>query len=162
MMKRGIKERLEENSFIKLFKIAPKSAKTMTIIGAMLDILLVVFVLFSPYITPYDALEMSKDTLQAPSISHIMGTDLLGRDLFSRLIAGTKYSLGVSLIAVGLSLTIGLLLGSISGYLSGPLDRFLMLNYGLLVRLPKLYFRAYYGRGPWAGYLADSARCMFW
>jgi len=140
MMKRGIKERLEENSFIKLFKIAPKSAKTMTIIGAMLDILLVVFVLFSPYITPYDALEMSKDTLQAPSTRHIMGTDLLGRDLFSRLIAGTKYSLGVSLIAVGLSLTIGLLLGSISGYLSGPLDRFLMLIMDSLYVFPSFIF----------------------
>jgi len=136
----NFKERMNENSFVKLFRIAPKSAQVMTIIGLILDTILVVFILFSPWITPYDPLQMSNDVLQAPSSRHIMGTDLLGRDLFSRLIAGTKYSLGVSLVAVGLSLGVGLLLGSMSGFFGGPLDRVLMLIMDSLYVFPSFIF----------------------
>ena len=136
----GIKERINESNFVKLYRIAPKSAKIMTIIGTSLDILLVIFVLFGPYITPYDPLQMSDDLLQPPSYQHIMGTDLLGRDILSRLIAGTKYSLGVSLVAVGFSLSIGLTLGSMSGFFGGPLDRVLMLIMDSLYVFPSFIF----------------------
>jgi peptide/nickel transport system permease protein len=136
----NFKERMNENSWVKLFRIAPKSAQAMTIIGLILDTILVVFIVFSPWITPYDPLQMSNDVLQAPSSRHIMGTDLLGRDLFSRLIAGTKYSLGVSLVAVGLSLGVGLLLGSMSGFFGGPLDRVLMLIMDSLYVFPSFIF----------------------
>ena len=94
----GIRERLSESKFAKLYKVAPKSAKLMTIFGGSLGLVLVIFVLFGSYLTPYDALAFSDDLLQPPSSKHLMGTDLLGRDLLSRLIVGSKYSLG-SIIA---------------------------------------------------------------
>ena len=159
-MSMGLKERLSNSSFVKLFKIAPKSAKAMTIIGGVFCFILVIFVLFGSYIVPYDPLEFSDDLLQPPSSKHIMGTDLLGRDLFSRLIVGSKYSLGVSLIAVGLSLSIGLLLGSISGFFGGPVDRVLMLIMDSLYVFPGFIFvlimAVVLGPGIWQTALAVS------
>lgn len=136
----GIRQRLSESSFVKLYKIAPKSAKAMIIIGGSLDLVLIIFVLFGSYIVPYDPLEFSDDLLQPPTSKHLMGTDLLGRDLLSRLIAGSKYSLGVSLIAVGVSLSIGLALGSISGFFGGPVDKVLMLIMDSLYVFPGFIF----------------------
>ena len=136
----NVMKKLRESNFFKLYQIAPKSAKVMTIIGASLNILLLIFVLFGSYIAPYDALAFSDDVLQPPSTKHLMGTDLLGRDLFSRLIVGSKYSLGVSLIAVGVSTTIGLFLGSISGFFGGPIDRILMLIMDSLYVFPGFIF----------------------
>ena len=160
MRKMDLKKRLNESSFVKLFKIAPKSAKYMTTLGAVFCIVLVIFVLFGSYIVPYDALEFSDDLLQPPSSKHIMGTDLLGRDLFSRLIVGSKYSLGVSLIAVGVSLSIGLLLGSISGFFGGPMDRVLMLIMDSLYVFPGFIFvlimAVVLGPGIWQTALAVS------
>ena len=136
----GVRQRLSESSFVKLYKIAPKSAKAMVIIGGSLDLVLIIFVLFGSYIVPYDPLKFSDDLLQPPTSKHLMGTDLLGRDLLSRLIAGSKYSLGVSLIAVGVSLSIGLALGSISGFFGGPVDRVLMLIMDSLYVFPGFIF----------------------
>lgn len=156
----GLKERLSGSSFVKLFKIAPNSAKAMTVIGGFFCIVLIIFVLFGSYFVPYDPLEFSDDLLQPPSSKHIMGTDLLGRDLFSRLIVGSKYSLGVSLIAVGLSLSIGLLLGSISGFFGGPVDRVLMLIMDSLYVFPGFIFvlimAVVMGPGIWQTALAVS------
>lgn len=136
----SIRNRLMESNFYKLFQIAPKSAQVMVIIGASMDIILIVFVLFGSLITPYDPLAFSDDLLQSPSMKHWMGTDLLGRDLLSRLIVGTKYSLGVSLISVGVSLSIGLVLGSMSGFFGGPVDRVLMLIMDSLYVFPGFIF----------------------
>ena len=156
----NIRKKLRENNFVKLYQIAPKSAKAMTIIGALFNLILIIFVLFGSYITPYDALAFSDDLLQPPSSTHLMGTDLLGRDLFSRLIVGSKYSLGVSLIAVGVSTTIGLFLGSISGFFGGPVDRILMLIMDSLYVFPGFIFvllmAVVLGPGIWQTALAVS------
>lgn len=156
----NVMKKLRESNFFKLYQIAPKSAQVMTIIGASLNILLLIFVLFGSYISPYDALAFSDDLLQAPSSKHLMGTDLLGRDLFSRLIVGSKYSLGVSLIAVGVSTTIGLFLGSISGFFGGPVDRILMLIMDSLYVFPGFIFvllmAVVLGPGIWQTALAVS------
>lgn len=156
----NVMKKLRESNFFKLYQIAPKSAQVMTIIGASLNILLIICVLFGSYIAPYDALEFSDDLLQPPSTRHLMGTDLLGRDLFSRLIVGSKYSLGVSLIAVGVSTTIGLFLGSISGFFGGPVDRILMLIMDSLYVFPGFIFvllmAVVLGPGIWQTALAVS------
>jgi len=156
----NIKNKLNENTFIKLFMIAPNSAKVMTIIGMFFTLMLVIFAVLGPYITPYDPLEFSTDRLEPPSFKHLMGTDLLGRDLFSRLIVGSKYSLGVSLIAVGVSLIIGLVLGSLSGFLGGPVDRVLMLVMDSLYVFPSFIFvlimAVVLGPGIWQSALAVS------
>ena len=133
-------KKIEENKYIKLFSVAPKSAKIMVITGVFIDILLLIFVILGPYIVPYDPIEMVELTFLPPSWKHLMGTDTLGRDLFSRLVVGSKYSLGVALIAVGFSLTVGIILGSISGFFGGPVDRVLMLLMDSIYVFPGFIF----------------------
>ena len=127
-------------NFVELFKAAPRSARIMVVIGASLNLLLLSFVFFGPYMAPYDPLEMTSETLSAPSSRHLLGTDNLGRDLLSRLIVGARYSLGISLVAVGLSLVVGLLLGSASGVFGGNLDRILMLIMDALYIFPSFIY----------------------
>jgi peptide/nickel transport system permease protein len=127
-------------NFVELFKAAPRSAQIMVISGAFLVSLLLAFVLAGPLIAPYDAYAMSSDTLQPPSRAYYMGTDNLGRDLLSRLIVGSRYSLGISLVAVGFSLIVGLLLGSASGFFGGNLDRILMLLMDALYIFPSFIY----------------------
>jgi peptide/nickel transport system permease protein len=127
-------------NFVELFKAAPRSAQIMVISGAFFVALLLAFVLAGPFIAPYDAYAMSSDTLKPPSGQYYMGTDNLGRDLLSRLIVGSRYSLGISLVAVGFSLIIGLLLGSASGFFGGNLDRILMLLMDALYIFPSFIY----------------------
>ena len=132
--------RIKDSKFMKLFSAAPKSARAMVIVGMIIDLILIFFIIFGPYIVPYDPIEMVEATFLPPSSKHLMGTDWLGRDLFSRLVVGSKYSLGVSLIAVGFSLVIGVILGSMSGFFGGPLDRALMLVMDSIYVFPGFIF----------------------
>ncbi len=125
-------------NFISLFKAATFSSKVMVITGAFFTTVLITFVIFGPYITPHDPYEFTDNILSPPSATNLMGTDNLGRDLLSRLIYGSRYSLGISLVAVGLSLTIGLILGSGSGFFGGNLDRVMMLIMDALYVFPSL------------------------
>jgi peptide/nickel transport system permease protein len=76
--------------------------------------------------------------LQAPSATHLLGTDDLGRDLFSRLMYGARLSLAVSTMAVALALAIGLPLGLVSGYAGGWIDEVLMRLLDSAMALPPL------------------------
>ncbi len=64
--------------------------------------------------------------LEAPSAQHLLGTDLLGRDVLSRLLCGASVSIGISLMAVGIALFVGTWLGALAGYYGGAVDRLLM------------------------------------
>jgi peptide/nickel transport system permease protein len=149
-----------ENIYIKLFLIAPRSAKAMAITGLAIDIILIFFVFFGQMVAPYEAIEMGGKPLQPPSWEHIMGTDSLGRDLFSRMIVGARYSLGIALIATAVSLPIGLILGSISGFFAGLLDRVLMLIMDSIYAFPGfilvLIMAVVLGPGIWQTALAVS------
>lgn len=68
----------------------------------------------------------------------VLGTDSLGRDLFSRAIYGSRISLSIGLVGVGLSLVLGLILGGISGYLGGNIDNIIMRTVDLLISIPTL------------------------
>ncbi|MGD0804712.1 MAG: ABC transporter permease [Candidatus Bathyarchaeia archaeon] len=146
--------------YLELFRIAPKSAKVMVIVGGAFAAVLLIFVIFGPYITPHDPFAFSNDLLSSPSIQHLMGTDDLGRDLISRLIYGSRYSLGISLVAVGLSLLIGIVLGAASGFFGGSLDRVMMLLMDSLYIFPSFIYMlimvVVLGPGIWQTALAIS------
>lgn len=87
--------------------------------------------IFAPWIAPYDPVKivpesMAADSLVPPSASHLMGTDLLGRDIFSRLVYGTRISLAVGVLAVLFMVLIGAVTGIVSGYYGGWIDSLLM------------------------------------
>lgn len=92
-------------------------------IGGTIVLAVVLGAVLAPVLTPDDpeAMEMTK-RLEGPSWRHPMGTDEFGRDLFTRVLYGARISLSVALIAVALSVVIGVSLGLISGYYGGLLD----------------------------------------
>ena len=143
-----------------LFQIAHFSSKVMIIVGLFFTVMLTTFVVFGPYITPHDPFEFTEDILSRPSAKNLMGTDNLGRDLFSRLIYGSRYSLGISLVAVGFSLAIGMILGSLSAFYAGPVDRLMMLMMDALYVFPSFIYMlvlvVVLGPGIWQSALAIS------
>lgn len=94
-------------------------------IGVVLVIILVLFALFAPWIAPQDPAGINLPTrLSPPSHDHWFGTDELGRDILSRIIYGSRISMFVGGCVVLISLTLGLIIGSIAGYYGGSIDRF--------------------------------------
>lgn len=78
------------------------------------------------------------DKLLAPSSSHIFGTDELGRDIFKRVLLGTRISLKTALIAVGVAILIGVPLGAVAGYFGGVIDEILMRITDIFLSFPSL------------------------
>lgn len=97
------------------------------VFGVLFLLLLCVVAVFAPHIVPYDPLEIdTEDYLQPPSARHWFGTDNLGRDVFSRVLYGTRYSLALGLLAIGISGTLGTVLGLIAGFYGGLADNLIM------------------------------------
>lgn len=93
------------------------------VVGAFVLALIVLSTLAAPYIAPHDPLKQNPIlSLQAPSLSHPFGTDNFGRDVFSRVIVGSRQSLLVGLIAIGIAASIGTTVGLFSGFYEGWLD----------------------------------------
>ncbi|EDZ44929.1 dipeptide ABC transporter, permease protein [Rhodobacterales bacterium Y4I] len=97
--------------------------------------------IFAVWIVPYDPVAMNiKDRLQGPSAAHLLGTDQLGRDTFSRVIMGGQVALKVALPAVFGAMAIGLTLGMIAGYGPKWLDNLLMLFFDTIRSFPTVMF----------------------
>ncbi len=90
--------------------------------GLFIFLVMVFFAVFSSQIAPYKAGEMTGDVLYKPGLKHFFGTDHLGRDVFSRVVFGTRTSLLVGFVAAGLSALIGIFIGTLSGYYGGIVD----------------------------------------
>ena len=107
------------------------------IILAAVAIVVSITELFGLQIMPYDPnySEMTKAFIP-PCAAHWFGTDQLGRDIFSRIIDGTKISLFVGISAVAFSLTIGIVLGSIAGYQGGKADTIIMRCMDIMLAIP--------------------------
>lgn len=105
-------------------------------------ILLVLIAIFAPVISPYPEHAISAtnpdDKLLPPSSQYLFGTDELGRDMFSRVIYGTRISLQTALIAVGLALLIGMPLGAIAGGFGGVIDEIIMRITDVFLSFPPL------------------------
>lgn len=108
-------------------------------IGMVMLLILIFSAVFADVIAPYDPLKQDIiNWLQAPSVSHLFGTDELGRDIFSRILFGSRISLTVGLIAVGLSSVVGCALGAIAGYYGGALDNIIMRCTDVLMAIPSI------------------------
>jgi ABC-type dipeptide/oligopeptide/nickel transport system permease subunit len=95
--------------------------------------------LLAPWLTPYDPLTMDyEDQLLPPSSAHLFGTDLFGRDVFTRVLYGARISLSVGVLAALLAAVPGLLLGLISGYYGGPFDQLMMRLTDVALAFPSL------------------------
>ncbi|MFN3980109.1 MAG: ABC transporter permease [Caldilinea sp.] len=107
--------------------------------GAILVLIFLFIALAAPILAPHDyqAADFSR-VRQPPSAEHWMGTDELGRDLFSRLLYGARLSLLVGLISVGIGVIVGVPLGLISGYAGSHVDQVIMRIMDILLAFPSI------------------------
>ena len=109
--------------------------KRIIIYGSVLAVL-VVLSLFAPYFAPYDPIQISMEGRKSPNVDHIFGTDRLGRDILSRIIYGTKYSLSIGIISVSIGLIFGTTMGVLSAYYGGLVDTIIMRFIDALLAFP--------------------------
>jgi len=99
----------------------------MSILGLSLILIIVSLALFSPWIATHDPFRINFDNaFQPPSAAHWLGTDDLGRDVFSRIVYGSRISLKIAFVVVSLAATLGTALGVVSGYVGGLIDTIIM------------------------------------
>ncbi len=122
-----------------IFAFIPKTeGRYMVIAGLAIVVTVGVMAIFVPLIAPYDPIKTTGKTLQPPSFEHPMGTDNLGRDVFSRIVFGSRVVLAVVISAAAISMSIGVPLGLISGYFGGKLDRALSMLMDSMYAFPGL------------------------
>lgn len=110
-------------------------------IGAGLSLILVFLTLAAPWLEPYNPTKMElSQKFMAPCREFIFGTDHLGRDIFSRILEGSRVSLSVAVLVVVCSALVGILLGMISGYAGGVVDMVIMRIVDVLLAFPAMIF----------------------
>ena len=106
-------------------------------IGAVLVLLVVLVALLAPMLAPYNPIEMHpKDRLRPPSAQYWMGTDHYGRDIFSRIVYGSRISLQVGILANLFSVILGMVIGLTAGYYGGAFDGIVMRFMDMIFAFP--------------------------
>lgn len=111
----------------------------LAMVGLLLVSVFVLAAVSAPLLAPYDPSAVdATNRLQGSSWQHLLGTDQLGRDTFSRLLFGARWSLGTAVAATAIVITIGVIVGTASGYCGGRLDTVLMRVVDVLLAFPSL------------------------
>ena len=131
-------------------------------IGGITILVLIILAIFAPWIAPYSYSYQNLDIgASPPSAEHLLGTDVLGRDLLSRLLYGARISLLVGFVATGVALVIGGSWGIVAGYFGGRVDSIMMRIVDVLYGLPFIIFiillMVIFGRNIWLLFAAIGA-----
>ncbi len=111
----------KQSEFVRVFKELRKNSTAM--LGLCILLVEIILVILAPVIAPYDYTAMDiVAAQQGPSAAHWFGTDELGRDIFSRVLYGGRYSISMGVLAVMISTTVGMTIGAIAGYFGGKVD----------------------------------------
>jgi len=112
----------------------------LALIGLVILIPMFICAIGAPIISPHDPVEPDmKNILSPPSIKHPFGTDTLGRDVFARVIFGSRISLLVGFVSIGIAVLIGIAIGAISGYYGGIIDEIFMRFVDLMMCFPTFF-----------------------
>lgn len=115
------------------------SENVLFVAGVAVFLAVVFAAIFAPWISPYDPSKINfAHKLWAPGAEHLMGTDALGRDIFSRVVHGARTSLIIGATVLTLSMAIGIPIGLVAGYFGGRLDSFLMRIADVFLAFPPL------------------------
>ena len=115
------------------------------ILGALLVAMFIVAAAFAPILAPYapkeqNLLLIARGCCPGPSHHHWLGVDQLGRDVYSRILYGARFSLIIGIVSVSIGLSVGLVLGSLAGYLGGFVDSLIMRCMDVMLAIPGLLF----------------------
>jgi len=130
--------------------------------GAIILFVLILFAILAPWIAPYPyAYQNLSLGASPPSAEHLLGTDVLGRDLFSRILYGARISLLVGFVATTVALVIGVSWGLVAGYYGGKVDSVMMRIVDVLYGIPFIIFiillMVVFGRNLWLLFRAIGA-----
>lgn len=107
--------------------------------GAVIVSLVLLVAVFAPLLAPYQPDERDfRSRFAPPSVQHLLGTDNFGRDTLSRIIFGSRVSVQVAVVAVGIALVIGVLLGAVAGFFGGATDNLIMRLVDVFLAFPPL------------------------
>ncbi len=107
--------------------------------GLILLTILILIAVLAPFLEPYGAKKLSDDVLMAPCQAHWLGTDDLGRDVYSMLIEGSRVSLTVGIIAAMITAVIGVIFGAVAGYFGGAADKIMNEIINIFMMLPTFF-----------------------
>ncbi len=113
----------------------------LAVVGVVIILALYLVAFLCPFLAPYDPVEQGdrvQERLLPPSLDHLLGTDRFARDVFSRVIYGSRISLLVGFLAMGLAVTIGTLVGAVAGYYGGWVDSVIMRFVDMMLSFPTL------------------------
>ncbi len=120
----------------RLGRLTRQNPAGMFFVGIL--VIVILSAITADFITPYDPQSSSVNVLEAPSVNHIFGTDSVGRDMFSRVIAGGQVSLYVGFLSVAIGMVGGVILGLASGYFEGPFDLIVQRVVDAMLAIPPL------------------------
>ena len=127
----------KEQKKVKRRKAIRAFFKNKKLVFGSIVLLIYIFVaIFAPVIAPYSYRELSNDILQKPSAEHLFGTDNFGRDLFSRVVYGSRISLSIAFSCTILGTVVGVVLGLLSGYVGGWFDIIIMRVSDIVMSFP--------------------------
>lgn len=108
-------------------------------VGLGIVLMVVLTAIFADFIAPYDPIDQRfEDRFQGPSWKYLMGTDWAGRDIFSRIVYGTRYALTIGILLVAVQASIGVPLGLLAGYRGGKIDSLIMRIVDATLAMPGL------------------------
>lgn len=110
--------------------------RPLAVVGIAIILFWIVMAVFAPLIAPYDPLAQDFERYQPPSPEHWFGTDVVGRDILSRVIYGARISLPLAVLLVALSVIVGATVGAVAGYVGGVVDSVLMRVVDLFFAFP--------------------------
>lgn len=127
----------KRNQWLEVWRRLKQNKSAM--VGLAIIMVLILSALFADIIAPFGIDDQNlMNALQKPNSTHWFGTDNFGRDIFSRVVHGSRISLQVGFIAVGIAMITGGILGAIAGYYGGRLDNFIMRMMDILLAIPSI------------------------
>jgi len=112
----------------------------LSVAGLAVILIIISVAVAAPVLAPYDPFAIDVyNVISAPSSAHLLGTDELGRDVLSRMIWGSRISLAVGFVAVGISITIGIIIGAFAGFYGKAVDAMLMRFVDIMLCFPTLF-----------------------
>lgn len=121
-----------------LIRVTSQLAKNKVAVAGLIILCVEIFIaIFAVYIIPYNYAAMDLSSCFAkPSLQHLFGCDDMGRDIFSRVLYGSRFSISIGIFAVSISVAFGVIIGALAGYFGGQIDNLLMRILDVIQAIP--------------------------